>query len=132
MASASGLKISKFDIWDQSIIGLDETNSHVFFYRNKQGNELLKEIKIDEIKSCNKCENSRVVSGKNGKVKVIDFLSLHFFAFSDRQETIILEFYDNEDSPQLGDELMLIEKWHSILSSVLELKQQHSKHRHAG
>jgi hypothetical protein len=130
-ATGYGLKISKYDIWDQSIIGLDESNSHVFFYRFKQGNETFKHIKIDEIRSCDKQESSRTIAIKNGSVKVIEKLALVFYPRLNHQATISLEFYDTEDSSQLGNELILIEQWQSTLSVLLNQKKQ-NEHRHAG
>lgn len=115
-------RITQHDKWDNTAIGIDQQASILFFYRKKGEHEKTEIIKLSDIQSCKIVETSRSVGSKGNSVKVIETLDLELKSKLKDKKMYMLEFYNNEESSILGDELEKIEKWKDLV-------QQHINHK---
>lgn len=120
-------KISRFDVWSNSTIGIDDTSRRIFFTGKVNETEIFQLIPLDEIQKCRLINSSRTVNHKDGNYKVIDKLELAFTYWEKGKPETVLEFYNREtDSLTLTGELQLTEKWNAIanesISAMLQRK----------
>jgi len=120
-AETKGGKISEFDYWKNTSIGIDRDNHLLFFTRKKGAEEQKTAIDLKEIQSCRVINTSRSVPTPSGSEKVTDRLELVFKSFDQGVPERSLEFFNsaNQDSLSLTGELQLIEKWLGIVNEEL-------------
>lgn len=119
LAEMDNCKISQYDIWNTSIIGIDNLSNHVFFIKNIFNNETSLSIKLSEILKCRLHEvgqtvniASRTVGIKGNVVKVIDKIELVFINRDKNKPDLVAEFYNKETgNPDLSGEFQMAEKW---------------------
>ncbi len=115
LAEKHQCKISQYDRWRNTAIGIDENTGKVFFIRKLEGKEILLYVNLEEILKCRVINTSRNVSSKEGKIKVIDKLELAFTYRDKNSPEIYLEFYNADyESLTLRGELQMAEKWCEI------------------
>lgn len=120
MAKNNNCLLTKFDIWDYSAIGLDETCKKLFFYRNIKNTVKSREVKLSEIEKCRIINSGRPVNKKESYIHNISKLELEFVPFVKEQTPFFLEFFNSEVNMQLVDELQLIEKWLKIINDIVK------------
>lgn len=120
-AGTKGGKISEFDFWKNTSIGLDRDNHLLFFIRKKGAEEQKTAIDLKEIQSCRILNATRSVPTPSGSEKVTDKLELIFKSNDQGVPEKILEFFNSstQDSLSLTGELQLIEKWLGVLNNEL-------------
>lgn len=108
-------KISQYDRWGNTAIGIDENTGKVFFIRKLGGKEIIQYVNLEEILKCRVISTTRNVSSKEGKITVIDKLELAFTYRDKNSPEIYLEFYNADyESLTLRGELQMAEKWCEI------------------
>ncbi|SEP61202.1 hypothetical protein [Flavobacterium urocaniciphilum] len=106
IANQNNAVIHEKDIWNQSIIGIDNKNKMLFF--SKSSDEFDKFISVN-ISDLHSCSIEKTVSNH----KAIEKLELEL-KFADKP-TIVLEFFNIKVSRIIINELELIQKWHKLL-----------------
>lgn len=120
IAQKSKCKLSRYDFWHNSSIGIDDTAYMVFFTRKSKDIETSQQINLTEIKTCRVLNSTRTWSSNDGNNKVIDKLELAFSFHDNQKHEVALEFYNADyDSLTLSGELQLVEKWCGIMNDKI-------------
>jgi len=120
IAERNNCKISRYELWNSSTIGIDDTSLIIFYTRKSKDIETSQQINLVEIQKCRLVNLSRTVSNKDGNFKVIDKLELAFSFQDKNRNELILEFYNADyDSLTLTGELQLAEKWCKIFNDKI-------------
>ena len=123
LAQKNNGKITRHDLWDNAMIGIDDTTNQIFFIRKVKDIETAKQVDLAEIQKCRVVENSRTISKKDSNHKVTDQIELVLTYHDKRNNETILEFYNaNYDSFMLKGEFQLAEKWSSIFNDAVSAK----------
>jgi len=124
LAEKSDCKITSYDRWSDTAIGIDKPSKKIFFFRKSSKNELGTEVDLLQVRKCRFVNTHRIVSLNESQHKVIEKLEL-VFAFTDvRIPEQTLEFYNAQyDSLSLRGEIQLGEKWEDIVNSTIGLGQ---------
>lgn len=121
LASREGSRISRHDIWSESVIGIDENTKKVFLVRRTAGSEAEFVINLAEIFRCRVAEISRVSGPKEGNIKAFDRIDLVFMNKEKSKPDAVVEFYNsNTDRLTLAGELQLAEKWCILVNRQLD------------
>lgn len=122
LAERSNCSISRFDIWNNSAVGIDDTAHQAFFTRKINDTETALQINLLDVQKCRLMNTGRTVNPAEGNQKVIEKLELVFtYRNKDKRETS-LEFYNRDfDSLTLSGELQLIEKWGKIFNDTISV-----------
>jgi len=117
-AAEQGCKISEFEHENSFIIGIDYDSQFVFFYDTRNQSKI--NINLSEIQQCKVNHLTRSIgSGKNIH-STTDRVEL-IFVHKDRKKTdIILECYNSNYSTQLANELIIADKWLTIITNELK------------
>ena len=122
LAAKSNCKITTYDKWSETVIGIDKPAHKLFFVRKTTEEVITREIILSEIQKCRFINTNRVVNGNRISQKVIDKLELVFTFYDSKKSDLILEFYNAVyDSLFLRDEIPLAEKWSEIVNSELAI-----------
>ena len=115
LAEKDNCEISHFDIWNNSVIGIDETQNIVFAIRKINDTEISQRINLAEVFRCNVAEVSSTSVTKEGNIKAFDRIDLAFSNKDKSKANFVVEFY-NADTGRLTltGELQLAEKWCKI------------------
>ena len=132
LAEKHRCKISQYEIWNNSIIGIDHLTNQVFFIKRITDEETFQHIKLAEIQKCRVSEVGRTVAlasrtvGISGMgVKVIDRVELVFVNHDKNKPDLIAEFYNKETGNlNLTGELQLAEKWCKIVNDKIKTLHQ--------
>ncbi len=120
LAAKENCKISQYDSWNNSVIGIDETANFIFTINKIIDNETSQSINLAEMQRCRLAESSRTESTKEGSIKVFDRISLVFSNVDKAKPDVIVEFYNsNTDRLTLTGELQLAEKWCEIANDKI-------------
>lgn len=116
LAERNGSKVSTFDIWSKTAIGMSEKEDKVFFIKQMESKRKEISISLNKIKLCQIISENRLINNQSGNYKVIDKLILYFSHVTSKESDVALEIYNADGNVQLGDELKMIEKWESIIN----------------
>ncbi len=120
MAEKNGSKISDYDKWDQTAIGIDRVAHKIFFVRKTSETETAKEVTLTEMKKCRVIDNNRVVNNGSSIRKITEKLELAFTEWDHQKPELILELYNAKyDSLELRDEIELAKKWTETVNSEI-------------
>ena len=127
LAEKDNCKISQYDIWNNSIIGIDNLTNQVFIIKNIFDDETFQNIKLTEILKCRVNEVGRTVSlasrtpGIKGNViKAFDKVELVFINHDKNKPDLIIEFYNKETGNlNLTGELQMAQKWCKIANDKI-------------
>lgn len=124
-ASKSNCTISEHEIWKNSLIGLDATNSKIFFIRTINNIKSYQHIDLKEIQTCELNNISRTVKYKDKDHKVIERIELEFMSVNQSDPKVYLEIYNADlDGLSLSGQLQIAEKWIIIFRSrIKDLKK---------
>jgi len=123
LAEKSNSKISEYDFWNNTLIGIDKDSHKLFFIRKTDGNVITNEIDLSEIQKSRIVNSARIVDNKVSSSSVTDKLELSFSYRNPKKNETLLEFYNNNtDSLTVYRELKLIEKWSGMVNeSIVEI-----------
>lgn len=128
IAQRNNCKISRYELWNNSTIGIDDTTLMIFYTRKSKDIETSQQINLAEIQKCRIVNLSRTVSNKDGNFKVTEKLELAF-SFQDKNRgEVVLEFYNTDyDSSTLTGELQLVEKWCKLFNDKISETSKQKK-----
>ena len=122
LAAKNSCKISDYDKWDQTAIGIDSMTHKLFFVRKTTETETAKEVILTEMKKCRFIDTNRVVNNGASSQKITEKLELAFTEWDHQNPELILELYNsNYDSLDLRDEIKLACKWSAIANSEIAI-----------
>lgn len=120
LANSANCKISNYDIWNDSVIGIDDVKNVVFAIRKTNGTEEKISIDLSEIFRCRVAEISRVSGPKEGNIKVFDRIDLVFAnKEKSKSDQVIVIYSSNTDRLTLAGELQLAQKWCMLVNNKL-------------
>lgn len=120
LADQKNCKISRYDIWNNSAVGIDDTARWAFFTRKVNEVSIEYRVNLGEVQKCRVINSGRTVSRTDGNHRVIEKLELAFTYRDKNKGETALEFYNRDfDSPTLSGELQLTEKWGTVFSDTL-------------
>ena len=108
-AKENNATIQEKDDWNQSIIGIDKANKMLFFSKKSEEFDKFISINISELQ---KCQIERTENNQ----KVLEKLELEL-SFATKP-TIVLEFFNKDETRLLVNEIELIQKWQKLLSKI--------------
>ncbi|NUM50744.1 MAG: hypothetical protein HUU48_06470 [Flavobacteriales bacterium] len=120
IATKQNCKITQYECSDDYIIGIDETSNFLLFFKQIKDTEFSQFLNLSEIQSCKTINISRT----NGSIKKIDRLELHFLSKTKKNPDTILELYSSDNRMQLGDDLLLVERWEKKINELLKHNNQ--------
>jgi len=121
LAAEAGLKISQYELWNENIIGLDESEAVVLALITTKSTTETHTIHLNQMSKCRQANISRTANTANSSTVIIDQLALVFTPKQKHQEEVSIQFYNTEyNSTVLTGELQVIEKWHRLLNERLE------------
>jgi hypothetical protein len=108
-AKENNATIHEKDDWNQSIIGLDKTNKMLFFSKKSEEIDKFISINISELLKC------RIERTEN-KLKALEKLELELTFAS--KPTVVLEFFNKDETRILLNEIEIIQKWQTLLNKI--------------
>jgi hypothetical protein len=108
-AKENNATIQEKDDWNQSIIGIDKTNKMLFFSKKSEEFDKFISINISELLK------SRIERTEN-KNKVLEKLELELTFAS--KPTVVLEFFNKDETRILLNEIEIIQKWQTLLNKI--------------
>jgi hypothetical protein len=128
LAEMDNCKISQYEIWNNSIIGIDDLTNQVFVIKNIFDNETFQSIKLTEILKCRVNEvvrtitlASRTPGIKGNVIKAFDKVELLFINHDKNKPDLIAEFYNKETGNlDLTGELQVAQKWCKISNDKIK------------
>ena len=108
-AKENNATIQEKDDWNHSIIGIDKTNKMLFFSKKSEEFDKFISINISELLKC------RIERTEN-KHNVLEKLELELTFAS--KPTIVLEFFNKDETRLILNEIEIIQKWQALLSKI--------------
>ena len=125
LADENNSKISSYDIWSNAAIGIDDTNSMIFFISKANGLAKVEQINIAEIQKCKLINSNRNFSSKGINSQIIDKLELVFTYFDKSKTENIWSIYDESiNHSALTGELKLSQKWSKIVNEKIAILEK--------
>lgn len=125
LALQQGRKVSLQELWNENIIGLDESETMVFSIRKAKVDIVTQAINLADVQRCRLVKNSRTVKNNDSNFSVTEKLELAFDRNEKGKEDSIIEFYNIEfDSSTLMGELQIIEKWNKLLNEKISAMEK--------
>ena len=114
LCKKNGINADETDQWDTKMIGVDRVQQKLVFM-NKIDEVESKIIDLKTVKKCRVVNVSKSVEG----AALIERLELEF-TFADKNKALeLISFYQRNQSLQLENELVLIQKWQILISGLL-------------
>jgi hypothetical protein len=120
VANQHNCEISEYEIFGHYAIGVDQTKQHVFFISKTGEINSQQYVDLSTIKTC---EIANIGKSYARKEKIIDRLNLNFFPVDSTKLETVFEFYNADINYQLSGELQSIEKWNSLIKTMLKNKE---------
>ena len=116
-AEKSNCKISEHDLFNNTLIGIDNEAHKLFFIRKTSDNDIRSEVDLTGVQKARVINSSRIVNNNETNHNVIDKLELSLTFSDSKTSDTMLEFYNtNRDNLFLNGELPLTEKWAKIVN----------------
>jgi hypothetical protein len=113
-------KISHFEIWNNSIIGIDEEQNLILAIQKTTGGNKRISVYLAEIQKCRVAEISRLTASKEGNSKAFDRIDLVFMNKEKSKSDVSIEIYNADtDRLTLAGELQLANKWNKIVNDKI-------------
>lgn len=119
IANEQNCKISKYEICSDFIIGIDESENFIFFFKQKKEVAISQYVDLSEIKICKVLKSTRTIRSKNGNVEITEKVKLSFIPKNKDKAETSFEMYDDENT-QLSVELQLVDKWSRLINDRLK------------
>ncbi|SIT77487.1 hypothetical protein [Pontibacter indicus] len=111
-AQRHGLQLGKYDFWNEQYgIGLDETESRLFYWHNETG---IPQEMITELSSVKQSIVDSAYRENNGN-RIFDAIGLRLMLQGAKESSVYLPFYLTKDIMMLKGELKLAEEWNAII-----------------
>ena len=120
IAQRNNCNISRYDLWNNSAIGIDDVALSVIYVRKTKDQISAEHINLSEIQKCRIINSGRTVSNKGSHYNVVDKLDLGFTFRDQNKKEALLELYNTEhDNLTLNGELQIGEKWCKIVNDKI-------------
>jgi hypothetical protein len=111
-AEKRNCKISQHDLFNNTLIGIDNEAHKLFFIRKTADSEIRHEIDLTAVQKTRVINSNRIVTNKETTTNVIDKIELILSSSNSKIADTILEFYNTDrDNLFLNGEIALTEKW---------------------
>ena len=117
-------KITTHEFCSNFVIGLDENNNTLFFFKEIDNIAISRYVALDKIQNCQILNTKKTIKGNQGTYQEIDKLGFNFIPKTRNSAPISLEVYDYDESLPLSGELQLIGKWLEIINKKLNFVKQ--------
>ena len=119
-AGKKNLKISKFNTWGTTSIGMDEAANVVFFVKKTADGETGLQMVIAEVEKCRIANIKRTLSNEDGNYTLTDKLELVFELKDKKKGEMAFTFFNTAyDGAMLTGELQQAEKWCSLINEKI-------------
>jgi hypothetical protein len=108
-AKENNATIQEKDDWNQYVIGIDKTNKMLFFSKKSEEIDKFISINISELLKC------RIERTEN-KLNTLEKLELELTFAS--KPTVVLEFFNKEETRIVLNEIEIIQKWLTLLNKI--------------
>jgi hypothetical protein len=114
-------KITRYDIENDFIIGVDDVSQKVFFIKKTKNKDYFEHLELSKISSCKVINTGKTVKSTEGSYRIIEKLELCFYDSVTQQPVVVFEFYSSDyDNLTLSRELILVEKWEKLLNKNIK------------
>ncbi len=121
-AGKYNLKVSTFNTWGNTSIGMDEKARVVFFTKKTPDGDTALQITLDEVEKCRIANIKRTESDGDHHYSLTEKLELIFETRNKKKKEEALPFFDIQcDGGMLTGELQMAEKWCSIINNKIEV-----------
>ncbi len=132
LANDTHANITRFDLWNNRIIGLDEKTSCVFFVHRKDSEFHTSWVDLDNVVTCQLKYKKETLDLDGKKKEVVNGLKLEFGldAKKGNQHTVTFCFFNSssDDATQFGYFELKAKEWHKNLDSLWQnIPKQKSK-----
>ena len=118
LAEENGCSITSRDIWNASVIGIDEQQKFVFFIQKNADGDKKVVLNLAVVFRCKVSELSRTTGPKEGNLKVFDRIELVITHKDKAKADRSIEIYNaSTDRLTLAGELQIAEKWCGIINN---------------
>ncbi|WP_073851639.1 hypothetical protein [Pontibacter flavimaris] len=116
LAEQQQARLTKHELWnDRYAIGLDEGQKKLLYLRKDDVQEQKLFLHLADFKKSTVSSESRDVNG----TKVFDLIELRLAPRNPKHAEVRLEFYNKEVSIMLSGEMLLAQKWSSLISASI-------------
>jgi len=121
LAALQNCELSAYDVQPQFAIGLSVSGNQIFFIsrQDKTGELIKNNILINRLKACNLQTKKRTVNLQKSTETVIDKIEINFHSRDKDNGNSPWVLYDSEVTPHPDGELLLGEKWVSIINKAI-------------
>lgn len=120
VAQSYQLNITDSDEWDDLVLSLDKNVGKVLVFKQGKEGDSHQLIDLDKVSMCKKVNVSRNVKINKDNNLVIDKLGLELLQNGSKEDPIMLDFYNSENSFLLNIQPELVAKWHQLISERLK------------
>jgi hypothetical protein len=120
-AGKNNLKVSRFNTWGSTAIGMDETANVVFFTKKTPEGDAALQVTLDEVERCRIANIKRTESDGDHHYSLTEKLELILETRDKRKKEAALPFFDIQcDGGMLTGELQMAEKWCIIINDKID------------
>ena len=120
LAKKEGCIVNQFEICGDFIMGINEAQKKLFFFKEKENNTIIEQsINLEEIQNC----TFNKVTKKGTSQYIINKVELAFVSSDKKNKDITLELFNADVNTQLDGELQFVEKWSKLINDSLLIKK---------
>jgi hypothetical protein len=121
LASTNSIKLSQFDVWrDSYAIGIDNETKHLFYLKQKNGQDDYMLIDLSKVKRCRISIKDDRLKTPDGIQNVIVQVELHIEFHSTEKPNLTVSFFTKKDGYSVSEEVSLAEKWSRTINNKLK------------
>ena len=121
IAQQYNCNIDKHEFCNNSVIGLDKQNKHVFFFKKKEGASVSQFVNLSEIQDCKAIKRTNATTFKNEDVTLFEKIELKFIPINKNKGEISFELYGPENR-QVNGELQMADRWSAQIAEHIKSK----------
>jgi hypothetical protein len=113
-------RLSQYDTWNNTAVGIDYNTGIVFFFKNVNNTRMSLQVNLSTIKKCRVIKVAKTINDGQDNFLGVAKLALGFEHKDTSKADALLEFY-NADSAEAGltGELQLVEKWRRLIDNKI-------------
>jgi hypothetical protein len=117
VAHEHGITVGTRELWNHNqCIGLDEHAHQLFYFRQLENDAEYKQINLAEFIKCDVVIQHKIFFVDNKESQIINQVDLVFRPLRSKQPEVKIAFYNGDESLQLNNELLLANKWSSLVN----------------
>lgn len=119
LAQKSNTKISDYDNWLNTAIGINEPKDELFFVKQTKEKRDEQRIKINQITKTKIVKLTKTFDNNEKKMVIIEQINLVIYD-KNKSETTLVFYSDKTDSLSHSFELQLAEKWSKMINDLIK------------